>query len=119
MRALNVAVAAGIALGEALRQTEGWPKDEGSNVMDSGCPFERPRMEGAEFSDVSLAGATFDDVNLGGARFANVNLAGASFEDVNLSGVTIDNANIKGLRIFGYDVEKMIEERLDRDCRKD
>jgi tRNA (cytidine/uridine-2'-O-)-methyltransferase len=27
MRALNVAVAAGIALGEALRQTGGWPED--------------------------------------------------------------------------------------------
>ena len=25
MRSLNVAVAAGIALGEALRQTKGWP----------------------------------------------------------------------------------------------
>jgi tRNA (cytidine/uridine-2'-O-)-methyltransferase len=30
MRALNVAVAAGIALGEALRQTGGWPDDEGA-----------------------------------------------------------------------------------------
>jgi tRNA (cytidine/uridine-2'-O-)-methyltransferase len=116
MRALNVAVAAGIALGEALRQTGGWPEEE-SKAMDDPCRFERRRMEGASFRNVSLAGAVFDDVNLGGARFGNVNLAGAAFEDINLSGVTIDNANIKGLRIFGYDVEAMIEERLERDCR--
>jgi uncharacterized protein YjbI with pentapeptide repeats len=68
--------------------------------------FERRRMDGAEFHDVSLAGAAFDDVNLANARFTNVNLAG----------VCIENANIKGLRIFGYDVAAWIQEQLERDC---
>jgi uncharacterized protein YjbI with pentapeptide repeats len=68
--------------------------------------FERRRMDGAEFHDVSLAGARFD----------NVNLAGARLENVNLSDVSIENANIKGLKIFGYDVGAWIQEQLDRDC---
>jgi len=68
--------------------------------------FERRRMDGAEFHDVSLGGAVFD----------NVNLANARFENVNLSGVSIQNANIKGLRIFGYDVAAWIQEQLERDC---
>jgi uncharacterized protein YjbI with pentapeptide repeats len=68
--------------------------------------YERRRMDGAEFHDVSLAGAVFDNVNLCDARFTNVNL----------SGVSIENANIKGLRIFGYDVAAWIQEQLDRDC---
>ena len=32
-RSLNIAVAAGIALAEALRQTNGWPQDAQSNVV--------------------------------------------------------------------------------------
>jgi uncharacterized protein YjbI with pentapeptide repeats len=68
--------------------------------------FERRRMDGAEFHDVSLAGAMFDNVNLSNARFSNVNL----------SGVEIENANITGLRIFGYDVAAWIQEQLERDC---
>ena len=116
-RSLNLAVAAGIALAEALRQTRSWPGAQEGAVMDEACRFERRRMDGAEFRDVSLAQAIFDDVNLGEARFGNVNLAGARFDDVNLSGVAIDNANIKGLRIFGYDIEALIEAQLDRDCR--
>jgi uncharacterized protein YjbI with pentapeptide repeats len=84
---------------------DGGPQKE--RAMDR---FERRRMDGAEFNDVSLAGA----------RFENVNLAGASFEDVNLSGVSILNANIKGLTIFGYDVAGWIREQLAKDgCHLD
>jgi tRNA (cytidine/uridine-2'-O-)-methyltransferase len=116
-RSLNIAVAAGIALGEALRQTKSWPRDYKEIVVDGQLRFERRRMDGATFRDVSLVGAVFDDINLGDSRFGNVNLAGARFDDINLSGVTIDNANIKGLRIFGYDIEALIEAQRDRDCR--
>jgi tRNA (cytidine/uridine-2'-O-)-methyltransferase len=116
-RSLNLAVAAGIALAEALRQCKAWPGELGRTPMDGQSRFERRRMDGAEFQNVSLAGAVFDDVNLGGARFTNINLSGARFEDVNLSNVAIDNANIKGLSIFGYDIEALIEAQLDRDCR--
>jgi uncharacterized protein YjbI with pentapeptide repeats len=78
--------------------------------------FEKRRMDGAEFRQVSLGGARFDDVNLAGASFTNVNLSGTRLENVNLSGVSIENANIAGLRIFGYDVAAWIKEQLDRDC---
>jgi uncharacterized protein YjbI with pentapeptide repeats len=100
---LQIGLGGGIPLAEALRR-RGWPaarRREGA--MDR---FERRRMDGAEFHDVSLAGARFDNVNLSGARL----------ENVNLSGVSIVNANIKGLRIFGYDVAGWIQEQLDRDC---
>jgi uncharacterized protein YjbI with pentapeptide repeats len=84
------------------RQADGRSRGRGG-TMDR---FERRRMDGTEFHDVSLAGAVFDNVNLSNARFTNVNL----------SGVSIENANIKGLRIFGYDVAAWIKEQLDRDC---
>jgi uncharacterized protein YjbI with pentapeptide repeats len=79
------------------------PDVEEEGAMDR---FERRRMDGAEFHDVSLANAIFENVNLSGARL----------ENVNLSGVSIENANIKGLKIFGYDVAGWIKEQLDRDC---
>lgn len=96
------AASGGIALAGALRRRRLAARLK-EGAMER---FERRRMDGAEFHDVSLAGALFDNVNLAGARLENVNLAG----------VSIENANIEGLKIFGYDVAAWIQAQLDRDC---
>ena len=66
--------------------------------------FENSNMAGTVFHNVNLAGAVFDDVNLAGARIHNANLENFAIED----------ANIQGLTIYGFRVDRLIDEELDR-----
>ena len=66
--------------------------------------FVSRNMAGCLFQDVLLAGARFDDVNLSGARLRNVSLANVEIRD----------ADLRGLKIFGIEIEALIEAELDR-----
>jgi hypothetical protein len=66
------------------------------------------------FESQNLSEAFFNDVNLHKARFENVNLSGASIRNANLENFTISDAYIKGMTVFGFDIEKLISDALDR-----
>ena len=66
--------------------------------------FEKRDLSGAVFRDVNLAKATFEDVNLGGATIRNANLDGLSIED----------AHIGGMTIYGFRIDQLIADELDR-----
>jgi len=76
--------------------------------------FEKKRLDGAVFHDVSLANAAFKNVNLSQSSFSDVSLKGARLTNVNLYDVTITNANIDGLTIFGHDIQALIRAELKR-----
>ncbi len=76
--------------------------------------YEHCDMAGSVFRSVNLGGATFEDVNLAGITICNANLAGATIRSANLADLRIEDANIKGLTVFGFRVEELIENELDR-----
>jgi hypothetical protein len=79
-----------------------------------GETFENRDMSGAVFQRVNLGGASFNDVNLGEAAFEDVNLGGATICKASLVGLTIDEANIGGMKVFGIEIEPLIEAERDR-----
>jgi hypothetical protein len=67
-----------------------------------------------EFVSRNLTGSLFRDVSLTGARFEDVNLAGARLRNVSLANVEIRDADLRGLKIFGVEIEPLIEAEFDR-----
>jgi ankyrin repeat protein len=69
----------------------------------------RKFRDGIVFENDSLAGTLFKNVNLRGSVFQDVNLRDSVFYYLDLGNVSIDYANISGLRIFGIEIEPLVQ----------
>jgi len=84
------------------------PEDAGKYFLLGG-EVEYREWRGHYFHSSSLQGAVFNEVDLRRAAFQDVNLSGAVLLNVNLRNATIDFATIDGLRIWGIEVQPLLE----------
>jgi len=66
------------------------------------------------FENRDLSGSVFHNVNLSQVTFEDVNLSEATIRNANLGNLSIEDAYIGGLKVFGFRIDQLIEDELDR-----
>jgi len=88
--------------------------EEAGGQFIAGREVSGEKWPGQYVHATDLHGAVFNNVNLGRSTFHNINMAGAVLININLRNVIIDFATIDGLKIFGIEVQPLIEAELKR-----